>query len=69
MFMLFGNSFKFFELEYQLSTFNNLTMSPRAALVHLYLRAGSTFPVPVCTVPHGHWVNKADTEYKPVQQG
>ena len=25
-------------------------------------RAGSTFPVPVSTVPHGHWVNKADTQ-------
>ena len=30
--------------------------------VHMNLRAGSTFPVPVCTVPHGHWVNKADTQ-------
>ena len=33
-----------------------------AALVHLNFRAGSTFPVPVCTVSLGHWVNKADTE-------
>ena len=29
-----------------------------AAVVHFNFRAGSTFPVPVCTVPHGHWVNK-----------
>ena len=28
--------------------------------VHLNFRAGSTFPVPVCTVPLGHWVYKAD---------
>ena len=27
-------------------------------IVHFNFRAGSTFPVPVCTVPHGHWVNK-----------
>ena len=33
----------------------------RAAVVHLNFRAGSTFPVPVCTVSPGHWVNKADT--------
>ena len=25
-------------------------------------RAGSTFPVPVCTVPHGLWVNDADNQ-------
>ena len=31
-----------------------------AAIVHLNFRVGSTFPVPVCTVPHGLWVNKAD---------
>ena len=31
-----------------------------AAVVHLNSRAGSTFPVPICTVSHGHWVNKAD---------
>ena len=37
---------------------------PRAAVVHLYFRAGSTFPVPhaVCTVSPGHWANKADTQ-------
>ena len=26
----------------------------QAAIVHLNFRAGSTFPVPVCTVPHEH---------------
>ena len=25
-------------------------------------RAGSTFPVPVCTVPHGLWINDADNQ-------
>ena len=35
---------------------------PRATVVHLNLRAGSTFPIPVCTVQHGHWVNKADNQ-------
>ena len=30
----------------------------RAVVVHFNFRAGSTFPVPVCTVPHGDWVNK-----------
>ena len=34
----------------------------QAAIVHLNLRAGSTFPVPVSTVPHGHWVKKADNQ-------
>ena len=33
----------------------------RAAVVHLNFRAGSTFPVSVCTVLSRHWVNKADT--------
>ena len=28
-------------------------------IVHFNFRAGSTFPVPVCTVPHLHWVNKS----------
>ena len=32
----------------------------RAAIVHFNFQARSTFLVPVCTVPHGHWVNKAD---------
>ena len=27
----------------------------RAAVVHLNFGAGSTFPVPVCTVLPGHW--------------
>ena len=27
---------------------------------HLKFRAGSIFPVQVCTVSPGHWVNKAD---------
>ena len=35
---------------------------PCAAQVHLNFRAGSTLPVPVCTVPTGHWLNKADTQ-------
>ena len=35
----------------------------RAAVVHLNFRAGSTSPVPVCTVSPGHWVIKADTQY------
>ena len=35
---------------------------PRAAVVHLNFRAGSSFPVLVCTVSPGHWVNKADTQ-------
>ena len=35
----------------------------RAAVVHLNFRAGSIFPVPVCTVSPGHRVNKADTQY------
>ena len=34
----------------------------RAAVGNFNFRAGSTFPVPVCTVPHRHWVNKADTQ-------
>ena len=33
-----------------------------AAVVHLNFLAVSTFPVPVCTVSPGHWVNKADTQ-------
>ena len=35
---------------------------PRAAVVHFNFRAGSTFPIPVCTVPNVYWVNKADTQ-------
>ena len=33
----------------------------RVAVVHLNLRAGSTFPVPVCAASPRLWVNKADT--------
>ena len=39
-----------------------ITTNPQAAVVHFNLRAGSTFPVPVCTEPHELWVNKADTQ-------
>ena len=28
-------------------------------IVHLNFRAGSTFPVPGCTVSPGHWVKKS----------
>ena len=34
----------------------------RVAVVHLNFRPGSIFPVPVCTVSPGHWVNNADTQ-------
>ena len=34
----------------------------RATVVDMNFQAGSTFPVPVCTVSSRHWVNKADTE-------
>ena len=34
------------------------------AVVHLNFRAGSTFPIPVCTVSPRHWINKADTQYR-----
>ena len=50
--------------------YNRRYVLSRAAVVHFNFRAGSTFPVPVCTVPHGLWVNKADTQQDyPVQQG
>ena len=39
-----------------------ITKPARPAVVHLNFRAGSTFPVPVCTVSSGHWVNKVDTQ-------
>ena len=32
---------------------------PRTSVVHFNFRAGSTFPVPVCTVSPGLWVDKA----------
>ena len=34
----------------------------RTAVVHLNLRAWSTFTVPDCTEPHGLWIYKADTQ-------
>ena len=40
----------------------NQSNNARAAFVHLNFPAGSTFPVPVCTVPHGHLVNQADNQ-------
>ena len=47
-----------------------LSYVSRAAVVHLNFRAETTFPVLVCTVSPGHWVDKADTqEDLPVQQG
>ena len=33
----------------------------RGAVVHLNFKAGSTFPVPVCTVSPSQWVNEAVT--------
>ena len=42
------------------SEFRKINKS-RAAVVHLNLRAGSTFSVQVCTVSPGHWLNKANT--------
>jgi len=39
-----------------------LRICSQAAVVHLNFRAGSTFPVPDCTVSPGHWVNEADTQ-------
>ena len=34
----------------------------RVVVVHFNIRDGSTFSVPVCTVPVGHWFNKADNQ-------
>ena len=34
----------------------------QAVVVYMNFRAGSTFPVPVCTVSPGHCVNEADTQ-------
>ena len=42
--------------------FNIIIKITRSAVVHFNFQAESTFPVPVCTVPHGHWVNKADNQ-------
>ena len=41
---------------------NSSSIIPRADVVHLNIQAGSTFPVPICTVSPGHWVNKAETQ-------
>ena len=45
--------------------YNKLMAFPRVAVVYLNFRAGSTFPVPVCTVPSSmgrtSWCNKVDT--------
>ena len=41
---------------------NKKLITNRAVVVHFNFRAGSTFPVPVCTVPHWLWVNKADNQ-------
>ena len=46
----------------QSATSINKSLQSRAAVVHLNLRAGSTFPVPVRTVSPGFWVTKADTQ-------
>ena len=52
-------------LESELFSFPGIYFSVRLStgrcIVHFNFRAGPTFPVPVCTVPHGHWVYKADT--------
>ena len=50
---------------YLTSCLNNLLVKIFGSaiwLVHLNFRAESTFPVPVCTVPHRHWVNEADNQ-------
>ena len=46
-------------ISYYFQTYLKIDKS-QAAVVHFNFRAGLTFPVPVCTVPHGHWINKAD---------
>ena len=43
-------------------TLHYLQLAQAIGTVQFNFRAGSTFPVPVCTVPHGHWVNKADNQ-------
>ena len=50
----------FLSVSFHMYIIDNL--KTRAAVVHFNFRARSTFPVPVCTVPHGHWVNKADNQ-------
>jgi len=46
----------------EIISFQEKGSKARAAAVHLNFRAGSTFPVPVCAVSPGNWVNKADTQ-------
>ena len=50
------------QAEFQVTLHLKIHNDTRAAVVHLKFRAGSTFPVPVCTVSPGHWVNNADTQ-------
>ena len=40
----------------------NFAIFTCSRIVHLNFRAGSTFPIPLCTVSPGHCVNKADTQ-------
>ena len=41
----------------------DLHIFSRAGVVHLNLRAGSTFPRPVCTASPGLWVNKEEVRF------
>ena len=56
----------FMHITHLLHEIHNFTLKKcvltRAAVVYFIFRAGSTFPVPVCAVSPGHWVNKADTQ-------
>ena len=47
------------EFDFTFLTANYTEHGHWAAVLHLNFQAGSTFPVPVCTVLLGHWVNKA----------
>ena len=38
--------------------FAQVPLQGLSAVVHLNFRAGSTFPAPVCTVPHGQTLNR-----------
>ena len=40
-----------FQEKYLKTTYKKYSLFSRAAVIHLNFRAGSTFPVPVCTVP------------------
>ena len=68
-----GEKSKFIQLHFRKKVFTTnsdalipIYMQPNLVtgsyVVHLNFRAGSTFPVSVCTVSPGHWVNKADTQ-------